>query len=81
MVLPLLRGPAGQFRFRVLSHGDRNDQGGRLETVVSTFTAHVAVGQAVELRIDDRRQLTKGELVAVAPGAEELTDVVQSDPP
>jgi hypothetical protein len=48
--------------------------------VVRTLTAHVAVGQAAELRIDDRRQLTEGELVAVAPGAEELTDVVQSDP-
>src|SRR5258705_11675333 len=56
------------------------DQGGRLEAVVRTLTAHVAMGQAAELCIDGRRQLAEGELVAVAPGAEELTDVVQSDP-
>ena len=31
------------------------DQSGRLEAVVRTLTAHVAVGQAAELRVDDRR--------------------------
>ena len=52
------------------------DQGGRLEAVVGALTSHVAVRQAAELRIDDRRQLAEGELVSVAPGTEELTDVV-----
>jgi hypothetical protein len=33
--------------------------------------------QATKLRMDDRRELGEGELVAVAPGAQQLTDVVQ----
>ena len=47
------------------------DQRGRLEAVVGALTSHVAVRQPAELRIDDRRQLVEGELVSVAPGAEE----------
>ena len=31
---------------------------------------------AADLRIDDRRQLVEGELVSVAPGTEELADIV-----
>jgi hypothetical protein len=52
------------------------DQRGRLEAVAGALTTHVAVRQAVELRIDDRRQLVEGELVSVAPGTEELADIV-----
>ena len=52
------------------------DQRGRLEAVAAALTSHVAVRQAAELRIDDRRQLVERELVSVAPGAEQLADVV-----
>src|SRR6267142_1487927 len=52
------------------------DQGSRLEAVVAALTSHVAVRQPAELRIDDRRQLVEGELVSVAPGTEELADIV-----
>jgi len=31
----------------------------------------------MELPIDDRRQLVEGELVSVAPGTEELADIVE----
>ncbi|HYS27743.1 MAG TPA: hypothetical protein VEP46_19175, partial [Vicinamibacterales bacterium] len=55
------------------------DQGGRLEAVAGAFTSHVAVRQETKLRIDDRRELGEGELVSVAPGAQQLTDVVQED--
>jgi hypothetical protein len=43
--------------------------------VVGALASHVAVRQPSELRIDDRRQLVEGELVSVAPGAEQLADV------
>src|SRR4051812_8380195 len=52
------------------------DEGRRLEAVIAALTSHVAVRQAVELRIDDRRQLAKGALVSVTPGAEKLADIV-----
>jgi hypothetical protein len=57
------------------------DQSGRLDAVVLALSSHVAVRQAVKFRIDDRRQLVEGELVSVAPGAEQLTDIVQEPPP
>ena len=52
------------------------DEGGRLQAVIATLTSHVAVRQPAELRVDDRRQLAEGELVAVAPRAEKLADLV-----
>ena len=52
------------------------DQRGRLKVVVAALASHVAVRQPAELRIDDRRQLAKGELVAVTPGTEKLADLV-----
>jgi hypothetical protein len=52
------------------------DQGGRLEAVVAALTSHIAVRQVAELRIDGRRQLVEGVWVSVAPGREELADIV-----
>ena len=58
------------------SHIGFIDQRGRLEAVAVALASHVPVRQAMELRIDDRRQLVEGELVSVAPGTEELADIV-----
>ena len=52
------------------------DQGGRLEAVVAALTSHAAVRQPAQLRIDDRRQAVERALVSVAPGPEQLADVV-----
>ena len=52
------------------------DQRACLKVVVGALASHVAVRQPSELRIDDRRQLVEGELVSVAPGTEQLADVV-----
>jgi hypothetical protein len=47
--------------------------------VAGALSLHVAVRQAKELRIDDRGEQAEGELVSVAPGAQQLTDIVQTD--
>jgi hypothetical protein len=52
------------------------DQRAGLKVVVGALASHVPVRQAAELRVDDRRQLVEGELVSVAPGTEELADIV-----
>jgi hypothetical protein len=44
--------------------------------VIATLTSHVPVRQPAEFRIDNRRQLAKGELVAVTPRTQKLADLV-----
>ena len=51
------------------------DQSSCLQTVADSLGAHVAPRQAVELGIDDGRQLLQGALVSISPGAQELADV------
>ena len=52
------------------------DQRAGLKVVVGALASHVPVRQPAELRLHDRRQLVEGELVFVAPGTEELADIV-----
>jgi hypothetical protein len=52
------------------------DQRACLKVVVGALASHVPVRQPAELPVDDRRQLVEGELVSVAPGTEELADIV-----
>ena len=43
------------------------DERGRLQRVRRPLAAHVAARQAVQLRVDERRQLGEGVVVAAAP--------------
>ncbi len=47
------------------------DQGGRLQCVAWALALHIAVGQAAEFVVNDRRQAIERALVSIAPGAQE----------
>ena len=51
------------------------DEGGGLEGVVGALAAHVGLGEAVQLGIDEGKQIFGGGRVAVMHGLEELGDV------
>lgn len=48
------------------------NEGGGLESVVVPFAAHVEVGEAVKLVIDEGKELLESCLVTLAPVGEEL---------
>jgi len=50
------------------------DEGGGLESVVGALAAHVGLGEAMELRVDEREELVGGGGVAVVHSLEELGD-------
>ena len=51
------------------------DQRRGLEAVISSLAPHVPVGEPTEFGVHDGRQRVERALVAVAPGAEQGTDV------
>jgi len=67
-ILPLHPGVIHQSHIRFI------DQSGCLEAVARTFTSHIAMGEAMELRVDDWCQLIKGALISLGPGLQQLCD-------
>ena len=48
-----------------------------MEQMVRPLAAHVALGEAIELGVDQRRELLEGFLPAVAPGFQKLGKFVR----
>jgi hypothetical protein len=58
------------------SHVGLIDQGGRLESVARALALHIAVSEAAEFIINNRRQPLERAVVSIAPGAEQRAYVV-----
>ena len=54
------------------------DQRRGLERVVRSLAPHVALGQGVELLVDERNELVEGRFVTVAPRQEQVSGVRSS---
>jgi hypothetical protein len=52
------------------------DQGGTLQCVVRAFAAQMPAGEAMQLRIDQRRQFLQRLLIAAPPLFQQLRDLV-----
>jgi len=52
------------------------NQGGRLQTMASSLSAHVVAGQAAQFRIDERYQFIERFFVAIAPFNQQVRDLL-----
>src|SRR6185295_3995025 len=52
------------------------DERGGLQEMVRALAAHVALGEPVELSVDERREFFEGFLLAVAPRCQKLSKLV-----
>jgi hypothetical protein len=62
--LPNRLGTINQLQVRFVENGSR------LQRVASSLPTHVMVGEAVQFRVHQRKQLPQRSLVSVAPGVE-----------